>query len=257
VVRAESATRFISLDGAQNFRDVGGYRTASGRMVKRGRLYRSGTLGGLTPAGQARFNSLHSVAIIDLRNTSERTSDQVAAWLKSRRGYWTRDYGRSQGDLGRTLGDTSGFTTARMRAMMTGAYRRMYKEQAPAFRVLFTQLLSAHGAVVVNCTAGKDRTGIAIALVLTALGVPYATVREDFLLSNAGIDPARLAGTLNGPFAKLPPDVVAPMLGVDGEYLDAAFDQIRKDHGSIEAFLEQELGVGPSEIAQLRRRMLT
>jgi protein-tyrosine phosphatase len=254
--RSEAAARFFQLDGAQNFRDVGGYRTASGQRVKSGMLYRSGTLGGLTAAGQARFDSLRSAAVVDLRTTAERSRDLDTAWLQSRRGYWAREYGMSQGELGKALGDTSRLTAAGMRAMMTGAYRTMYKEQAPAYRVLFARLLDTNGPVVLNCTAGKDRTGIGTALVLTALGVPYATVREDFLLSNAGIDRARLQGTVSGPFARLPPEVVAPLLGVEGPYLDAAFDQIRKDYGSVNVFLERELGVGPREITRLRRRML-
>lgn len=253
---AESSARFIQLDGAQNFRDVGGYRTESGQTVRRGLLYRSGTLGQLTPAGQARFESLHPAAIIDLRTTAERGRDSNTAWLRARPGYWAREYGMSQGDLGQALGDPSKLTAAGMRAMMAGGYRTMFKQQALAYRVLFGRLLSAKGPVVLNCTAGKDRTGIGTALVLTALGVPYENVREDFLLSNAGLDRGKLQGALSGPFASLPREVVAPLLGVEGEYLDAAFDQMRKDYGSVERYLAKELSVGPREIARLRRRML-
>jgi protein-tyrosine phosphatase len=255
-VHAESVARFIRLDGAQNFRDVGGYRTGDGRRVKQGVLYRSGTLGGLTAAGQARLAALRPAAVIDLRSTDERGRDANSTWLRARPGYWSRDYGMSLGDMGRAFGDPSKLTVAGMRAMMAGAYRTMYKEQAPAYRVLFVRLAEGRGPVVLNCTAGKDRTGIGTALVLTAIGVPYAEVRDDFLLSNAGIDPAKLTGTISGPLAKLPPEVVAPLLGVEGAYLDAAFDQIRKDYGSVEAFLAKELGVGSREIVRLRRRML-
>lgn len=255
-VHAESVARFIRLDGAQNFRDVGGYRTGDGRRVKLGVLYRSGTLGGLTAAGQARLAALGPAAVIDLRSTDERSTDHNAAWLRALPRYWTRDYGMSLGDMRRAFGDPSKLTAERMRAMMTAGYRTMYREQAPGYRVLFARLVEGRGPVVLNCTAGKDRTGIGTALVLTALGVPYAEVREDFLLSNAGIDPAKLAHTISGPLAQLPQDVVAPLLGVEGAYLDAAFDQIRKDYGSVEAYLAKELGVGPREIARLRRRML-
>ena len=109
---------------------------------------------------------------------------------------------------------------------------------------------------MVNCTAGKDRTGIATALVLTALGVPYATVREDFLLSNNALGMQGLSGTISPYLAKLQPDVVQPLVGVEGEYLDAAFDQLRKDYGSVENYLAQELGIGPAQLAVLKRRML-
>jgi protein-tyrosine phosphatase len=254
---AEAAARFIELEGAQNFRDVGGYRTADGETVRHGILYRAGTLGGLTAAGQAKLAGLSPVAIVDLRTPEEREHDRNADWLRVQPGYWTSDSGRSLGDLRKLFGDPSQLTGAIMRERMTDAYRSMYREQTPAYRVLFAHLVEGEGPVVLNCTAGKDRTGIGAALVLTALGVPYATVREDFLLSNAGVDPAKLAGTIGSPLAAFPPEVVAPLLGVEGQYLDAAFDQIRQDHGTVENFLATELGVGPDEIAQLRRRMLS
>lgn len=250
------ATRFVALEGAQNFRDIGGYRTDSGRLVRRGVMYRSGSLGHLTHAGQVRLERLKTAAIIDLRTIDERGRDANAAWLRARPGYWAREYGMSRGDLGRAFGDISKLSPAGMRAMMAGAYRTMAKEQAPSYRVLFSRLLGAKGPVVLNCTAGKDRTGIGTALVLTALGVPYETVRRDFLLSNAGINPAVLQSHLTPPLDRLPPEVVAPLLGVDGSYLDTAFEQFRTEYGSAEGFMAKELGVGPREIAQLRRRML-
>lgn len=253
---APSAARFISLEGAQNFRDIGGYRAQDGRTVKYRLLYRSGTLGGLTAAGQARFDSLGTVAVVDLRTTSERQGDANGVWLKARPGYWSRDYGASYGDLAHAFGDPAKLSAAAMSEMVAQFYRGMIKEQAPSYRVLFARLISARGPVVLNCTAGKDRTGIASALVLTALGVPYPAVREDFLLSNVGIDVAALQKTIGGPLANLPADVVRPLLGVDGANLDAAFDQMRRDYGSVENYLARELGIGPKEIARLRKRML-
>jgi protein-tyrosine phosphatase len=255
--RASAEGHFIALDGAQNFRDVGGYRTREGRIVKHGVMYRAGTLGRLTPAGQARFESLRTAAVIDLRSTDERSRDGNAAWLRARPGYWARDYGISMGDLARAFGNPSQLTAVRVRALMTDAYRTMWKEQAPSYRMLFSRLLDSKGPLVLNCTAGKDRTGIGTALVLTTLGVPYETVRRDFLLSNAGVNPALLQGEISSPFAALAPDVAAPLLGVEGGYLDAAFESIRREYGSVEAFMAKDLGVGPREVARLRRRMLS
>ena len=87
-------------------------------------------------------------------------------------------------------------TPEAIQAMMLGAYRTMPRAQAPAYRELFARLSTGRGPVVLNCTAGKDRTGIGAALVLTALGVPYATVRQDFLLSNRGIILAQLRSAI-------------------------------------------------------------
>lgn len=257
VQAASSASRFILLEGGRNFRDLGGYRTADGHVVKRGVVYRSGSLGSLTPRGQADLARLHVARIIDLRTTDERSRD--ANDLKAAFGtrYWTRDYMMSMGDARSFFADPSKLTAESMRAMMAGAYRMMAKEQAPSYRVLFAELVSGNAPLVVNCTAGKDRTGIASALVLTVLGVPYATVRQDFLLSNGAPGMDTLQSSLSPAFTRLPPEVAAPLVGVDGSYLDAAFDQLRRDYGSVENFMARELNVGPVEVAKLRKRMLS
>ena len=248
--------RFILLEGGRNFRDVGGYRTEDGRTVEWGKLYRSGSLGALTLDGQLRLRSLGVGSIIDLRTTEERSRD-MSNWLAiSGQGYWAREYGLSLGDMGSVFADRSRFTADGMRAMMSAAYKTLPREQAPSYRVLFTRLVEGEGPVVVNCTAGKDRTGIATALVLTALGVPYETVREDFLLSNGAPGMETLQSDLTSPLAALPPEIAQPLIGVEGEYLDTAFAQIRQDYGSVDVYLRQELGVGPEEVAVLKQRML-
>ncbi len=248
--------RFVLLDGGRNFRDVGGYRTADGHRVKPGMLYRSGSLGSLTPAGQETLRGLHIASEIDLRTTEERSHDTFDIRGAIGPGYWARDYGMSVGNLASLFGDPAKLTADAVRQMMAGLYKTLPREQAPAYRELFARLEAGKVPLVVNCTAGKDRTGVATALVLTALGVPYETVRKDFLLSNGAPGMDSLAGAIGSRMAKLPPDVVAPLMGVDGTYLDAAFTQIRHDYGSIDNYLDKELGVGPRERAQLRRQML-
>jgi protein-tyrosine phosphatase len=253
-------SRMIPMEGGRNFRDVGGYRTADGRTVRWNVLYRSGSLGHLQKDGMARLQNMDIRAIIDLRMTTERKSDQ-SNWLSiAGLGYFTRDYmlGGDEASLAQMFSDPAKLTASTMRAMMTQGYRTMPKELAPQYRELFARLIAPEkGAVVVNCTAGKDRTGIATALVLTAIGVPFETVREDFLLSNDGLNMDSVRDAISPHLATLSPDVIKPLVGVEGEYLDAAFAQLKADYGSIEAYLEEEeLGVGPAEIASLKSRML-
>jgi protein-tyrosine phosphatase len=252
-------SRMIPMEGGRNFRDVGGYRTVDGRTVRWNMLYRSGSLGNLQKDGMARLRTMNIRAIIDLRMTTERKSDQ-SNWLSiAGLGYWTRDYmlGGDEASLAQMFSDPSKLTASTMRAMMTRGYRTMPKELAPQYRELFARLIAPEkGAVVVNCTAGKDRTGIGTALVLTAIGVPYETVREDYLLSNAGLNMDSVQDAISPLLALLPSDVIQPLVGVESEYLDAAFAQMKADYGSIEAYLEKELGVGPAEIALLKSRML-
>ncbi|MBU6269279.1 MAG: tyrosine-protein phosphatase [Sphingomonadales bacterium] len=243
--------RFIPMAGGRNFRDAGGYRTASGKTVRWNVLYRSGSMGMLTPEGKMMLAGLHPEAIIDLRSTQERARDN--GWIAQRPGYWSRDYSLSMGNLANPM--AAGKPTAEsMRAMMTLGYTQFPHEQAAGYRELFARLLKAKGPVVVNCSAGKDRTGVATALVLTALGVPYDTVRQDFLLSNGAPGMNTLLPSLgqSGPS----PEVMAPIIGVEPGYLDTAFATIRKDYGSVDAYLTKELGVGPKQRAALRHRML-
>jgi protein-tyrosine phosphatase len=249
-------SRFILLEGGRNFRDLGGLRTADGHAVKPGLFYRGGPLGSLTDKGRADFARLHVTRIVDLRTTEERSHDAYSQKDAYGDAYWSRDYGMSMGNMGAMFSDPSKLTAENMRTMMTMAYRTMPKEQAPAYRELFASLVAGKGPVVVNCTAGKDRTGIATALVLTALGVPYETVRADFLLSNGAPGMNTLGSSISPMLARLPADVTAPLIGVDGVYLDTAFAQLRHDYGSVDGFMEKELGVGPREREQLRRRML-
>lgn len=253
---AVQRTQFVPVDGVRNFRDVGGYRTADGHVVRRGVLYRSGALGNMTPRGRAEFARLGVVSIVDLRSAGERAK-LPEDWLGTRRiSYWTRDY-----DMGRGADPARPQSLPRtpeaIRAMMYGAYRTLPKQMAPSYRELFQRLIAGRSPVVLNCTAGKDRTGIGSALVLHALGVPYETIRRDFLLSNEGIDVASLRPTLSSPeLAALPDEALKPLAGVEAGYIDTTFAQLRQEYGSVDGFLRQELGVGPREIAQLRRRML-
>lgn len=250
-----AADRFVAMEGGRNFRDVGGYRTVDGRTVKWGVLYRSGSLGKLTPAGQAELARLHIADQIDLRTTDERSSDTYDQRAALGDGYWTRDYGHPL-VAGAAYPDFASMTADSVRAMMATGYKTLPGQQAPAYRELFARLIDGKGPLVLNCTAGKDRTGIGTALVLTALGVPYDTVKQDFLLSNGAPGMETLKADLSPRMATLPDDVAAPLIGVEGAYLDIAFTQLRQDYGSVDAFIEKELGVGPTQKAALRKRML-
>ena len=255
-VAGEAGARFVFLEGGRNFRDLGGYRTADGRTVRWGLLYRSGSLGGLSPAGRAQLEALGAARLVDLRTAEERRRDGFDLAKAFGPRYYARDYRLSSGDLPALFARPEALTGEAVRAEMEAIYRALVREQIPAFRVLFADLAAGRLPLVFFCSAGKDRTGIAAALVLTALGVPYSTVREDYLLSNGAPGMAVLTAALPPAFARLPEEVRAPLVGVDGAWLDAAFAQIRADYGSVERYLEEALGVGPRQRALLRRHLL-
>ena len=243
------------LAGGHNFRDLGGYTNRHGQTVARGRVFRSGLLTHLTDDDHQVMNDLGIRVICDLRTTKERAARPSRLPRAPAFAVWERDHVSSTADLVSRMAKP-GFGGDDTRHMMTDLYRELAYEQAPSYKAIFEKLSQGELPLVFHCSAGKDRTGIAAALVLTALGVPYDTVRQDFLLSNGAPGMETLAGSLSPGLNRLPPDVAAPLIGVEGVYLDNAFEQLRKDYGSVEGYMQQELGVGPGEIAALRKRML-
>lgn len=244
--------RVLPLEGGVNFRDLGGYMTADGRVTKWEVLYRAGSPAGLTAADQAELARRGIRTVCDLRATEEREAEPnpyVAA--KTDVTYWTRDYAAGAGDLMQVLGGADA-SAAKSRAAMIGFYRQLPREHAASFRQMFAYLAEGKVPLAFNCSAGKDRTGTAAALVLTLVGVPRETVVADYALSDDLVDyMARLdeEGAGEGPYAalaRMPREVVAPLLASDPAYIEAALDAMAASHGSVEAFIEQELGVTPA-----------
>lgn len=244
--------RVLPLEGGVNFRDLGGYMTADGRVTKWEVLYRAGSPAGLTPADQAELARRGIRTVCDLRAADERKAEpNPYAAANPDVTYWTRDYAADAGDLMQVLGGADA-SAARSRAAMIGFYRQLPREHAASFRQMFAYLAEGKVPLAFNCSAGKDRTGTAAALVLTLVGVPRETVVADYALSDDLVDymaklDADSAG--DGPYAalaRMPREVVAPLLASDPAYIEAALDAMVASHGSVEAFIEQELGVTPA-----------
>ncbi|CAN7183741.1 tyrosine-protein phosphatase [Phenylobacterium sp. LjRoot225] len=245
--------RVILLEGGRNFRDLGGYVARDGRRLKWGRLYRSGSMAALTEAAYVQLAELGVRVICDLRTTSERETSPVD-WRKvPNLSYWARDYDLSFGDLRAVI--ASDLPTAEQAsAAMVTAYRELPFEQAPAYGELFRRLADGEAPLVFNCSAGKDRTGVAAALILQALGVPEETIVEDYLLSNLAYD--RAASATAAALAHIDPEVTAAILGVDDRYIRAALAAIDDAHGSVERYLQDQLGLTGDALGRLEAHLL-
>lgn len=242
---------FSFTDGARNFRELGGYETSDGHRVKWGRLYRAGILGTFSDDDCASLEALGLRSICDLRSTVERDRGP-SQWLQMPNvSYWTRDYAHSSADLYKLMSSDLS-TVEDARAAMVQIYRIVPIEQAPSYRELFRLLADGQLPLVFNCSAGKDRTGVAAALLLTVLNVPYETVLEDYMLSNTTFTvPREYRATL-----KCSPEVSETIRGTHPSFLAAAFTKINEEHGSVATYLRDRLQVTDAMLMQIRGHLL-
>jgi len=245
--------RVLTLEGGYNFRDMGGYATERGPRVKWRKLFRSGSMNAFTAAGYEQFVALGLKAVCDFRSTSERERNPTDRKKLCVLTYWARDYSQSLGRL-ETLLRSDDATPQEARETMLEIYRGLPAEQAPAYRQLFRLLAEGELPLVFNCSGGKDRTGLAAALVLTALGAPDDVVVEDYLLSNKTFG----HGSPDKGYAaiRISPEVVQIIGGTNADFLDVAFSTIREMSGSVSGYLRRELGVTPEMLNQIHENLL-
>jgi protein-tyrosine phosphatase len=208
-------------------------------MVKRGMLYRSGTMTMLTEADEERLRALGIRSICDFRRSNERDAEPTRWHEPAGIAYWSRDYTESSGVLSDILKDT-GATLETMRSAMIHLYREIPGDHAPSYRAMFAQLARGDAPLLINCAAGKDRTGVGAALILSMLGVSRAVIEEDYMLTNEYADWSFMFGrhdTAVARFAKHSPDVIAPLLAADTAYLDAFFEELDTRHGGVDGYL--------------------
>ncbi|OQQ17372.1 hypothetical protein B0675_09755 [Streptomyces sp. M41(2017)] len=242
------ADRLIKLDGAVNFRDAGGYRTADGHWVKMGEIYRSDALDKLTAADLAKLERLGIHAVYDLRMGSERSSapDRVPSGAT----YTVADVlagSPAYSAMPTTEAEAVGMMVDGEKFMVDGDSARA------AFGTVYAG--AAHGdGVLYHCTAGKDRTGWSSAALLTALGVPRATVMNDYLASNTYRAAANAAALASMPPAQAA--VYKPLLDVRAEYLNSGFDEVRSTYGDFGSYLRKGLHIDSGELRDLRRELL-
>jgi len=246
--------RVLPLQGGNNFRDLGGYRTTDGRTTRWGLLYRSGAMNNLTPADFATLARLGIRTVCDLRDKNERAAQAVAWPAASAPRVLADDYTLDMRALAAVFGGAAP-TGESARAAMASSYPAMLGQFNGQYRRMFAELLAGEAPLAFNCSAGKDRTGIAAALLLTALGVPREAVIEDYLLSNRYFDPAKMGNGTAGAAAyqRLPPDVLKAIMGVDRSYIDAVFAAMDAHKGGVDAYLADALGLGRAERRELVR----
>ena len=255
--------RVLELQGVHNFRDYGGYGVAGGGRLKRGLLWRSGQHHGASDTDLERIAALGLADVFDLRSSIERELHPC----RRPDGFAAAIYLSDDPTVIAAPHIAAAATTKQRDAASTReGMRRNYggiafrPELIAMTRRYLGVLAEGRGPSLVNCMAGKDRTGIAVAMVQLAAGVHRDDVVADYVLTNtAGDVEARLAAgaeTIRAVARQLDPDILRVVMGVEPEYLEAAFVTIAGKHGSIDGYLRDVLGVDDTLRGKLREQLV-
>jgi protein-tyrosine phosphatase len=244
---SDSPSRHLALQGASNFRDLGGYPTADGRTTRWRHIFRSNHLGQLTADDVKIVHALGVRNALDFRGVEERAGgvcvvDEITVHSLP---IEPTVVAALRAEL------VAGKLTASVALeLMRESYRNYVRHNTHSFRALFGHLLEDRAPLVIHCTAGKDRTGFASALILHALGVTEEVIAEDYLLTNQFYRRDATAAT------DLPEDVRNAIGSVEPSYLLAAFEAVGSEYGDLETYLRDGLKLGVAERTALKERYL-
>jgi protein-tyrosine phosphatase len=241
------------LEGAPNFRDLGGYPSENGKHTVHRKIFRSQTLAQLSDSDMIRIKEWGIRTVIDFRSDEEvlKEPSRLPEGVKIVR--LPIDVGRSDTQQIKQLLMTGALDSIQCVNFMQAANRKFVTEFASQYRDFFNILLQPESyPAVFHCTAGKDRTGFAAAMLLDALDVDWDTVMDDYLLTNRYLKPQSLMPQI--PEQAMP--AFRQMWGVQPSYLNAAKEEIIQRYGSIDNYLHQELNVGRAEKDKLMQYLL-
>ncbi|QDT49786.1 Tyrosine-protein phosphatase precursor [Symmachiella dynata] len=259
--------RHVVLQGQSNFRDIGGYKTLEGRSVKWGEIFRSGHLSRLSDDDVRRLGELNVKTVISFLTEKENQAGGPDRLPQNVR------------EVHRPIDSDTGLAVKILKARQTADFsevppslnsdihRLLSRDARDEYSALLRDLADGDNRpLVFHCSHGVHRTGTAAAIVLSALGVPWETVRQDYLLSNdyrrqeverrleqfrkqaaqnQGVTPDKVDMTNFEAFYRL-----------KGEYIDASFDEAIKQYGSMQIYIRKGLGVDDKLLNQLKNELL-
>lgn len=245
----EETGNSIEIKKVNNFRTVGNIKNSEGKTLKEGKFYRSGHLHKLKKKSFKELESLGIKEIIDLRNAKEISDkpDQLPADIVYKKYSAFEDKGDQLTQAKKLVlkGKVNGSDADKR---MLDFYREYVTENPETIKKIITEILESEQPVLYHCTAGKDRTGITTALILTILKFDKETIYNDYLLSNNYrkkliFKRFKLANNLHFLYPKMDVKVLEKLSWVETEYLDAAFDEINNKYGSVDTYIQQVLGI--------------
>lgn len=236
----------ISLEKVSNMRDLGGLVTTDNHIIMPGRIIRTGNPGFATDKDIEYLKSIHPDAIVDFRTEMEKNPAEQKFGKSFN---WIADPVNAGNLTGSSINDLLKTATANsLENMMIKTYQDFPVLYQSQFKKVL-ELAEQNKTFFYHCTAGKDRTGFATLLLLTALGVDKETIFKDYLESNeASKQLTETMAKMSNSSVSIDPDIIKPLLEVKRSYLQAALDVIDEKYGGIDNYLKNILKVDVKKI---------
>jgi protein-tyrosine phosphatase len=247
----DSAQRVVHMQGTVNFRDAGGYTTANGKQVVWNKVFRSADISHLTEADLQTMSGKHIHTVVDFRGVKEAAAapDRQLPGTTYTLCPAGSDSMPSMQEMGELIKQGN---------FLNKFYGSTNVQYAGArFRPLFQQLLTLPdtAAILYHCTGGRDRTGMASALFLHTLGVPQQKIEEDFVASNVylqNMNTRMFQGMAQS--IGMSVEEIQKAMALRPELIRTFFAALTTQYGSVDLFMEKELGIGPKEKLLLRKK---
>lgn len=243
----------IRIKKVNNFRTLGSLKNTEGKTLKEGKFYRSGDLYHLKNSSFKEFEKLGIKEIIDLRNEKEisKKPDHLPENIIYKK-YSAFDDQGDQLSQAKKLVLKGKVNASDADKRMVDFYRDYVTENPETIKKIITEILESNQPILYHCTAGKDRTGIVTALIMSVLRFDKETIYNNYLLSNNYRKQLvekrlKLANTLHFIYPKMDLKVLEKLSWIESNYLDAAFDEITKKYGSTDIYIQQVLGISENK----------
>ena len=239
------------MKSIHNFRDFGGYKTINGSVIKKGLLFRSGSLANISDDDMLQLSELGVRTICDLRSRREKRGQPdsipdnwdgkyihipIKGGMQAESGYISQLYSLLFGEARKINFDD----------VAIEAYRKYVTDfRAEYAEIIKLTSVSENLPILIHCTAGKDRTGFACSLIQLLLEVPFELVIQDYLRTNNHLHEFREGMLKKLRFLSVvgvPKQKFVPLFEARSEYLEAAYDQIRLDYGTVDDYFLEGLG---------------
>ena len=249
---SDSTKRVLPVQGAVNFRDIGGYETNDGKHVVWGKIFRSDAIDKLTDSDVALMDKKRIHTVVDLRGTAEAKAapDRLVT---------NTDYTLSPAGSDNLPSPQDMVKALKQKDFLVKFYAEGVNYYGDRYRPAFIKLLGAADgeAILYHCTGGRDRTGMQTALILHVLGVPYPTIEADYLASNVYLSRNKQMNAYTDAMVAatgMTKEQIEDQMKLKPELLQAFFDGIKSKYGTVEKFLEDEMAIGPKEIKILKAK---